>query len=275
MKRATIGLLLVVAVAYGGVIAWFAVFESAYVYFPDARMDATPDEFGMRHERVEIESTDGVRLICWVIPAPTDTSTFWILYLHGNAGNIARRGNVEHYAQLHNLGVNILAVDYRGYGESTGSPSEQGLYHDAEAGYNYLNGIRHVRPEHIVVYGYSLGSAVAIELACRKRIAGLIVEGAWTSLPDVGQEHYPFLPVHMMARNRFASIDKIGSVAAPKLFIHARDDEIIPIHFGKELLEAAPPPKSFLEVEGTHGTAHNVDAAVFYSGIKRFLDGLH
>lgn len=259
-----------IIVVYGGAVAWFAVNESSFLYFPEKTLETSPEEFGIVYGEVRIPSTDSVQLVGWIVPS-ADTSTLWLLYLHGNAGNVGMRGYVEHYAQLHKLGLNILTVDYRGYGESSGNPTEQGIYDDARAGYEYLRSAQHVPPERIVVYGYSLGSAIAVDLVSKVPSAGLIVEGSFTSIPDVGQEHYPYLPVRMVARSRFASSVKIGSITGPKLFIHARDDHTIPIRFGRELFDFAPEPKTFLEVKGGHENAHNVDARLFYAGIQLFL----
>jgi fermentation-respiration switch protein FrsA (DUF1100 family) len=259
-----------VVLGYGGVLLWFSSHESALLYFPEKNLETTPEDVGMVYGKVQIPSTDGVRLAAWLIPSP-DTSTLWLLYLHGNAGNIAKRGYVEHYAQLRKLGLNILTIDYRGYGESSGSPSEQGLYDDARAGYEYLRSMHHVPGGRIVVYGYSLGSALAVDLAGKVPCGGLIVEGSFTSITDVGVEHYPFLPVRWMAPRLFASRDRITSINAPKLFIHASDDNTIPIRFGRELFDMAPEPKTFLEVKGGHEDAHNVDAPLFYGGVQLFL----
>ena len=264
-----------VVLGYCGIIVWFTIHESEFVYYPTKSYEATPEVYGLTHESVTIESGDGTQLTGWIIPSPTvDSSVTWILYLHGNSGNVGKTGYLEHYAQLHNLGVNIFSIDYRGYGESNGTPGEAGLYADAEAAYHFLRQVKHVPPDRIVVYGYSLGAAVAIDLATRVEIAGLIVEGAFTSLPNVGQEHYPYLPTQLVTGNRFTSIQKIGRVDAPKLFIHARDDRTVPIHHGKDLFQVATSPKTFLEVKGSHDTAHNVDAVVFYAGIKEFLESI-
>jgi len=267
--------LALILLGYCGVISWFSARESEFVYFPTTSYEANPGAFGLRYEQVEIESEDGVKLAGWIISASQlDSTCMWVLYFHGNSGNIGRTGCLEHYAQLHKIGVNILAIDYRGYGRSTGEPSEAGLYVDAEAAYGYLRHAKHVPSERIIVYGYSLGAAVSINLACKVEIGGLIVEGAFTSLPNVGQEHYPYLPTQLVTRNRFTSIQKIGSVKPPKLFVHATDDVTAPLHHGRELFAAASSPKLFLEVKGTHENAHNADTEVFYSGIARFIQSI-
>lgn len=270
LRRIVVWLIALTVVGYGGILIWFSAHESDLLFFPEKNLETSPEEFGMVYGKVQIPSTDGVQLVGWLIPS-ADTSTLWLLYLHGNAGNIAKRGYVEHYAQLHRLGLNLLAVDYRGYGESSGKPTEQGLYDDARAGYEYLRSMQHVPAERIVVYGYSLGSAVAVDLVGKVPSAGLIVEGSFTSISDVGQEHYAYVPVKLMAGNLFPASENISTITVPKLFIHARDDRTIPFEFGRRLFELAPEPKTFLEVKGGHENAHNVDAQLFYGGIQLFL----
>jgi fermentation-respiration switch protein FrsA (DUF1100 family) len=203
---------------------------------------------------------------------PADSAP-WLLYCHGNGGNLGSFGYHEAWSMLRGLGLGIVAVEYRGYGESGGVPSEPGLYRDAEAAYGFLRDSLGVPPERIVFYGFSLGSAVAVDLAARLPGAALIVEGAILSVPHRGKELYPFLPVFAMARNRFASAEKIGAVDAPKLFIHSRDDEVNPFSHGERLHGLARGPKDFLEVSGGHATAYKLDPR-FMAGLARFLAGL-
>jgi len=269
-RRVLVWSMTLLAAAYGGILIWFSFHEADYLYFPQKTYETTPVESGMVYGQVQITSTDSVRLVAWLIPS-ADTSTLWLLYLHGNAGNIGRRSSVEHYAHLCKLSLNVLAIDYRGYGESSGTPGEEGIYEDARAGYDYLRSHQHVPGERIVVYGYSLGSAAAVDLAGKVPVAGLVVEGSFTSLADVAQYHYPFLPVRFLAREKFASDEKIGEIGVLKLFIHAIDDRTVPIQYGRRLFEMAHEPKMFLEVKGGHESARAIDADLFYCGIRVFL----
>ena len=215
-------------------------------------------------------------LVARLIPPPGEVPAEragWLLYLHGSGGNVGNLGYNEAWAKFRRMGLGVLAVDYRGYGESGGQPSEAGLYRDADAGYAYLRDQLRVPPTRLLIYGYSLGSAVAIDLAARVPAAGLMVEGALLSVPARGGELYPFLPAHWLARNRFASIDRIGRVSMPKLFIHARADAEIPISHGRGLYERARPPKSFQEVAGGHTDAHEVDPE-FFRAVFRFVASL-
>jgi fermentation-respiration switch protein FrsA (DUF1100 family) len=274
VKRIFLSAVVFVAVAYAGILGWFFVKEDSFVYYPRKGL-TTPESFNIGIEQVSFMTPDSVRLVCWVIPARKEyPSDYWFLYFHGNGGNISSRGYVAHFKTYQQMGINTLAVDYRGYGLSEGSPSEEGLYTDAFAAFNYLVNERRVAPKKIVLFGYSLGSAVATDLAAKVDAGGLILEGALTSAPSIGQEQYPFLPVNWIMKNRFASMDKIKSVTEPKLFLHARADEVIPFEFGKELFAAATEPKLFVETAGGHNTAHTEDSAGFYGGIAKFLDQL-
>jgi pimeloyl-ACP methyl ester carboxylesterase len=204
------------------------------------------------------------------VPAVTDSQT-WLLICHGNFGNIGYGGRPEFYASMRDLGINLLAFDYRGFGESTGTPDERGTYDDAMASYEYVTGPLGARPEHIVIFGHSLGSGVAIELASRVPAAGLIVEGAYTSIVERGQELYPYLPVSLMATQIFPSLDRIPRVAMPKLLLHSPEDRVIPYGHGRRLFDAASPPKRFVDVRGGHDDAFRIDKAVYYGAIASFL----
>ncbi len=131
-----------------------------------------------------------------------------------------------------------------------------------------------VPPERIVLFGHSLGSAVAVELATRVPAAGLVLDGALMSVIARAQEVYPYVPVRWVARSRFASIERIGRVQLPKLFLHARRDDVVPIAHGRRLFDAAPPPKTFVALAGGHGDAFEADSAVYFGAIARFLETL-
>ena len=265
------------AVAYLVLLLVFRLSESRLLYVPGASRSLAPPpaRLGLAPARVEIPAGDGVTLVGWVIRAPaTDTAGRWLLICHGNAGNLSDSGRPEHYAGLRALGLNLLAFDYRGYGESGGSPSEAGLYRDAEAAYGYLRDTLGVPPERIVLFGHSLGSAVAVELATRVPAAGLVLDGALMSVIARAQEVYPYVPVRWIARSRYASIDRIGGLRLPKLFLHARADEVIPLAHGRRLFDAASPPKTFVALAGGHGDAFEVDSAVYFGAIGRFVQGL-
>ncbi len=255
---------------YGALLGWLRLDESALVFRPEAGTPAqSPPGLGLDARDVTFVGVDATPLAARIVPPPEDGhagragTAPWILYFHGASGNVGTAGYARAWARFRQLGFGVFAVDYRGYGASGGRPSEAGLYRDADSAYAYLTGTLHVAPPRIVIYGYSLGSAVAIDLAGRVPAAGLVVEGAFTSIPDRGAELYPYVPVRWLARIRFASIDKIARVSTPKLFIHGQDDTIVPIAHGRRLFAAALPPKEFKMVAGGHTDAFERDPAFF------------
>lgn len=269
----TIGTVLLIYVA---LLLLLRLYESRLIYFPGQQRTLLPPPawLNLPVQRAEIPTEDGITLVGWVIPAAPDPMGFWLLICHGNAGNISDFDRPVHYAGLQRLGLSLLAFDYRGYGESGGAPSEEGLYRDARAAYRYLREKQGVPDDRIIVFGHSLGSAVAIDLASRVPAAALIVEGAFTSAVDRGQELYPFIPVRWIATSRFGSMKKMAEIKVPKLFLHASGDEVIPLRHGRRLFEAAPPPKTFVELQGGHGDAFDVDSVNYFGSIAQFLASL-
>ncbi|MCR4339466.1 MAG: alpha/beta hydrolase [Gemmatimonadaceae bacterium] len=267
--------LAILAVVYAAAYAAVRLGEPRLLYFPDRTLGVPPAELGLDIDRVELSTSDGVTLVAWVAraeqPQSGELTPRWLIICHGNGGNIAAPGRMRQYAALRRLGLNVLAFDYRGYGESSGAPSESGLYADAEAAYRYLRERLAVPPDRILLFGHSLGSAVAIDLAARAPIGGLIVEGALTSVVDRAQEIYPWAPVRWLPFSRFAGLEKVGRVSAPKLFLHATADAIIPIAHGRRVYEAAIGPKTFVELRGGHNDAFAVDSARYFGSIAEFL----
>jgi hypothetical protein len=261
------------AIGYASASGYLILNERALIYQPaDRQVAAAPPQLGLREQRVTYPSTDGVTLSAWTIPAAGDRlSDWWLLICHGNLGNIGFAPRPAFYARLRDVGINLLAFDYRGFGDSTGSPDEQGLYADATASYDYLTRTRGVPPERLVIFGHSLGSGVAIELVSRVPAAGLIVEGAFTSIVDRAQELYPMFPVAIIASQRFPSLDRIQTIDTPKLFLHSPDDAIIPYAHGRRLFEAARPPRRLVNVKGGHDNAFRVDGDVYFGAIEQFL----
>nr|MDQ3396921.1 alpha/beta hydrolase [Deinococcota bacterium] len=225
---------------------WLIAIEDRLVYFPSATLVATPEDYGLTYERITLHTEDGLALMGWTIPR--EGSERWLIYFHGNGENVSRYLTLM--AELHALGLNLLIFDYRGYGESEGIPSEAGLYEDAKASYAYLRE-RGVAAENIYLYGFSLGSGVATELATHADIAGLIIEAGYTSLPEAGRHSYPFAPTFLM-RNLYDSLSKIAKVGAPVLFLHSPADKTVPFSQGQRLFESAKEPKALVEVNGGH-----------------------
>jgi fermentation-respiration switch protein FrsA (DUF1100 family) len=263
----------IVCVVYVIAIIGIRLYEPRLVYQPGDRTVDPPDVSLALHERsASFKAADGTRLSAWIIPAAgTAQDAPWVLISHGNYGNIGYGGRPQFYAWFRDLGMNLFAYDYRGFGASDGSPSEAGVYADAAAAYRYLTDSLHVPPSHIVLFGHSLGTGVTIELARHVPAAGLIVEDAYTSVVDRGQEVFPLLPIRLIARSRFASIDRVGALRLPKLFLHARDDRTIPIEHGRKLFAAAAEPKDFVELNAGHADGYSADRARYYGAIEAFI----
>jgi fermentation-respiration switch protein FrsA (DUF1100 family) len=265
-------LLAVLAVCYIVFLVILRLGESRMLYVPGGSRSLVepPAELGLGVRRVELTASDGVRLVGWAMPADS-SSAYWMLICHGNAGNISEAGRPFHYAGLRALGLSLFAFDYRGYGESDGVPTEQGLYRDADAAYRYLRDTLDVPADRIVVFGHSLGSAVAVELVGRVPAAGLVLDGALTSVVERAQELFPYAPVRWIAASRYPSIARVGALTIPKLFLHARDDEVIPFAHGRRLFEAAAPPKRFVPLQGGHGDAFETDSAAYFGALGGFV----
>jgi len=249
---------LVLALLGGYVLVCLIVFliQDRLLYFPSRSVTTDPGALGLAFEEVAPVTSDGVRLHGWYLPAP-DTSRGStrgpargaVVFLHGNAGNVEHR--IESARTFLEMGLDCLLVDYRGYGRSEGRPSEEGLYLDAEAAHD-LARARGVPADRIVAYGESLGGAVAVELARRRPLAGLIVESSFRSLPELASGIYPWLPVRWLSRARFESEAKIANLDVPVLIVHSPADEIVPFEHGRTLFERAVAPKEFLETEAGH-----------------------
>lgn len=223
-------------------------FQRFIIYVPDRDVHATPQRARLAFEDRRLTTTDGVRIAAWYVPCDDARGT--VLLLHGNAGNMADR--LLAIAQFHRFGYRVLAIDYRGFGESDGTPSEDGTYLDAEAAWAYLVGERGEDPRRIVLYGESLGGGVAVELARRHRPGLLMVECTFTSIADAGQRMFKILPIGLIVRHHYRSIDKVGSIDCPKLFLHGRGDGVVPFDLGRRLFDAAAEPKEFIETPGGH-----------------------
>ena len=257
-------------------MVYLATNEHEFIYIPGDRHVASPaPELTLGERRITYPSTADVTLSAWIVPAARDRITgLWLLICHGNYGNIGFGGRPRFYARMRDLGLDLLAFDYRGFGESTGTPDEQGLYDDAMASYRYLTSVERVPPERVVIFGHSLGTGVAIELASRVEAGGLIVEAPYTSIVDIGRDLYPFAPVSLIASQRFPSADRIQAIRTPKLFLHSPEDAVIPFAHGRRLFDAAIGPKRFVEVKGGHDDAYEIDRRVYFGAVEDFLRGL-
>jgi hypothetical protein len=267
-----------VVVGYTGLLAFLFLFQERLIYFPTRAWIATPGDIGLPYEEVWLETADGVKLSGWLIPLrqgqakAVNSARGVVLFLHGNGGNISHRlGSLELF---HRLGLSILIIDYRGYGQSEGSPGEQGTYLDAEAAWRYLVEEQQIPANQIIVFGESLGGGVAAWLAQTHAPRGLILVSAFTSVPDMGAQVYPFLPVRLLARVHYNTLARLPEIHCPVLIVHSRDDEVVPYSHGQQLFAAANAPKEFLEIRGGHNEGLMISAAQYEAGLADFIGKL-
>jgi fermentation-respiration switch protein FrsA (DUF1100 family) len=266
-------LLVIVAIGYAAAVLYLITQETRLVFQAGRTLSSARPAFP--YEQIDVPRADAGGQFAWIMRArPSDDAT-WVLFLHGNAATIASRVNIDHYTGLRNLGLNVMAPEYHGFAGLDGVPTEAALAADARAAYDYLRWIRRGPPSRIVIYGWSLGSAVAVGLSADVEEAALILEGAPASIVDIGRQRYPFFPIRFIMRNPFESIKRIRHVGAPVLFLHSPEDAVIPIHEGRRLYDAAIGDKTFVEVRGGHVDATNVDNARFYGAIRAFLSAHH
>lgn len=239
---------------------------SSFIYFPERRLTATPKDIGLNYQEVPFWTASGRKLHGWFLPHAQAKATF--LFFHGNAGNISHR--LEKLKIFYDLGIETFIMDYSGYGKSEGSPSEKNLYKDGFATYTHATQQRQIDPARILLYGESLGSSVAIEVALQEQVAGIILEGAFTSLKELASKHMPFLS--FLAANEYNNLEKIGRIKVPLLFIHPKNDEICPFEEALRLYEKAPLPKKSVWLErGGHNDAFCLDQEKYVQGLKEFV----
>lgn len=243
--------------------------ERHFIFFPERSFLSEPSEWGMNFKDVYFTASDGVKLNAWLINAGDDAPM--VLWFHGNAGNIADR--IENAKLLFDRGLSIFMVDYRGYGRSEGKPSEKGINKDAQAAYDYL--LAHgVEVDNLIVFGRSLGSTVAIYVASHNTCAGVILESAFTNMADMARRHFPILPGMGGFKRKFPSIDRIGSIDEPILFIHGDEDEIVPYELGRKLFEAASGDKNFYTINGAHhNDTYHVGGKEYFDRFEQFARG--
>lgn len=262
--------LILAATAYGTMMLVLFLRQDSLVYYPDLggrEYEATPAQAGLPYEAITLTTADGVSLDAWYVP--TEHARGVLLYAHGNGGNISHR--IDAIRLFRDMGLSVLIFDYRGYGKSTGKPSEEGTYRDAEAAWQYLVQQRGTAPRRIVMFGESLGGAVAAHLAAQHPPGALILASAFTSVPDMAAGLYPYLPVRWLSRYRYDTRRYLQEVRAPVLLLHSPEDEIIPYRHGRALYEAAREPRQFLELRGGHNDLFFANEEVFASEVGRFV----
>ena len=261
--------LIVIALAgYGLLLALMYLFQRSLTYFPDTAR-TPPAQAGLpQAQEVRLTTSDGERLIAWSVAPRADKPV--IVYFHGNGGALNLR--VQRFSWLTASGYGLVALSYRGYGGSSGSPSEDGILRDARAAYDFA--VARYPAGRLVLWGESLGTAVAVALAAEREVGGVMLDAPFTSAADIGAAAYPFAPVRWLIKDAYRSDRRIARVHAPLLVLHGERDRVVPIAFGERLLALANEPKRMVRFAGAdhvdlddHGAAEVVKA--FLAGLSK------
>jgi len=263
-----VGSLGILVLGYLALGALLYSYQDELLFFPGPPPVESPEDEGLEHSDVWLTSSDGVRLHGWWFPVEGARGV--VLVAHGNAGNIGRR--LYLVKAFRAMGLAVLLFDYRGYGNSEGTPSESGVYLDAETFYDHLIEELGDEPDQLILFGRSLGGAVVIELAGRRPCAGLVTEGAFASIPDMASTLYPWYPARLLSRNRFDNVEKVRSLELPYLLLHSREDELVPFDQAERLFAAAREPKFFVETSGGHNESGLRQPASALDQVRSFLD---
>jgi pimeloyl-ACP methyl ester carboxylesterase len=270
VKEAMVSLLIytVVGVLMLNVFMYFQ--QPQMIFFPMDDLHQTPANWGLDYEDAVFETEDGVRLHGWFLPKPEAEQV--LLFFHGNAGNIShRRESIEIF---HRLGLNILIMDYRGYGKSEGKPHEQGFYKDAKAAWRYLTVEKGFEPRNVIIFGRSLGGAVASRLAADVPARGLILESTMSSAKEFAREVFSVLSRLVVIRYDFNTVQNIQRVHYPVLVLHSPDDEIMPFHLGQKVYQSANQPKQFVRMRGDHNNGFYLSQPEYEQAIGDWLASL-
>lgn len=261
----------IAAVAYVGIGLLVYFRQPRYVYVPDRHVELTPAAVGLAFEEVFLPVGGNDRIMAWFVPADeNDRRDVAVLFCHGNAGDIGDR--LLSLETFHKMGLDVLIFDYRGYGKSSGKPTEDGTYEDVRAAWDHLVEQRGLSPDRIVLFGRSLGGAVAAWLATHVKPAGLVIESTFTSAPDMAKRLFPYLPVKLVCSFKYDSLARMKQITCPVLIAHGEADDMIPCAHGRRLFEAANEPKSFAEIVGGHnGGGLDVDPR-YQAAFRAFVD---
>jgi fermentation-respiration switch protein FrsA (DUF1100 family) len=256
-------ILLTAIACYVGIVGVMYLAQRSLMYFPESQRTAPADAGFPEARETELASADGTRLIAWHVAPKEGKPVF--LYFHGNGGSLRYR--VPRFRNLTSDGSGLVALSYRGYGGSAGSPSEEGLLADADAAFAFAR--KQYPAAKMLVWGESLGTGVAVAIAAKSRVDALILEAPYTSTADIAFAAYPFIPVSLLMKDQFRSDLRIGKVTAPILILHGMRDNIIPFAYGRRLFDLAPEPKKFVPLPlGEH---ENLDAHGAQAAVKEFL----
>ena len=247
---------------------YFYLQQPRMVFFPLKDVEQTPNQWGLQYEKVNLKSTNGNRISGWYIPGKIPGRA--LLFFHGNGGNIShRRESIEIF---HHLGLNVLIIDYQGYGDSEGTPGEQAMYDDGRAAFDYLVKYRKFMKENIVVFGRSLGGAVAARISAEKQPGAAILESTFASVPDVASYYFPKLSKIIFSRYRFNSLAQVAKIHCPLLVFHSKQDDVIPYQSGVKLYNAANNPRMFVELVGDHNSGFMQSQPAYQDVLASFLE---
>ncbi len=271
--RALISLLTIAASVYVLLSLVLYLLQGKMVFLsnlPGRSLTASPGDIGFEYEDVYLTTSDGELLHGWYVPAPISRGV--VLFFHGNAGNISHR--LDSIGIFHQLGLDTLIIDYRGYGQSTGKATEQGTYLDAQAAWSYLVDERGIAADQIIIFGRSLGGAVGAWLGAQHTPAAVIIESSFSSGVDMARRLYPFLPVRLITRLRYPVAEYASHLDCPVLVVHSRDDEIIPFAMGQSIYAAVKQRKSFLELRGDHNNGIFISRQDYLRGLDGFIESV-
>jgi len=269
--RTLLPILLSGALGYAVLMAYVYFFQARLVYFPNVpgrALTATPSQIGLKYEEIRVTTADGVELHGWYVPAPAGAPA--VLICHGNAGNIAHR--LDWLALFRGMGCAVLLFDYRGFGQSHGSPTEQGTYLDAQAAWDYLTHTRGFSPAEIVLVGESLGGPIAAHLAKDVTPAALILVSTFTSVLDLARIFYWYLPVRLLARFHYPTATYLARAKVPTLLVHSREDRTTPFSHSETLRSCASGPAQLLEILGDHNAGFLLSGTKLAAGVRGFLE---
>ena len=258
-------LLLILLIGIVACAAFYPQLENSIIFHPQKGFDDNPSNWDLVYESVEFFTPDGERIHGWFFPVQKEAPVF--LFCHGNAGNISHR--IENVSSVIKRGISVLIFDYRGYGKSSGKPSEKGIYRDGIAAYDYLIDHKKIPPQRMVIFGRSLGGAVAIEVALQREVGCVIIESAFTSSKDMAKTIFPFFIMSPFLPHHYHNGSKIKGISVPKMIVHGDNDKTIPFYMGKRLFESASGVKKFFPV---HGAGHN---DTYIKGGEHYFDALY
>ena len=271
----TLAILIAALILISVVLRYMLILDRMMIYFPERGLAETPDNVGLAYDDVYLTASDGTRIHGWHIPGESEVTLLWF---HGNAGNISHR--LDNILMLNQrLGVGVFIVDYRGYGLSEGRPSEKGIYMDAEAAFGYLTGELGLDAEQeVVLFGRSLGAGVAVEMATRYKVRGVILESGFTSIREMARASGSPLPISLVLRlfeARYDSVAKMGRMESPALILHGDRDDTVPYWMAEKLFGAANEPKTLYRIRGAgHNDTVYVGGEGYFEALREFIDVL-